>query len=155
MTYPSLLAFPGYVVVAWLLRGGLDPVARLIGSLAVRGCAVRRRVISRGMGMGDVKLAPCIGVVLGSLGLRFVGVAAAGAVLFGGVGGIVALSPGATARATIPFGPYMAAGAVVAAFWGEPIAEWYLALHCHGSVVAFRAENRSNTRSGHFGRCLT
>ena len=26
----------------------------------------------------------------------------------------------------IPFGPYMAAGAVVAAFWGEQIAEWYL-----------------------------
>jgi prepilin signal peptidase PulO-like enzyme (type II secretory pathway) len=26
----------------------------------------------------------------------------------------------------IPFGPYMAAGAVVGAFWGEPISDWYL-----------------------------
>jgi prepilin signal peptidase PulO-like enzyme (type II secretory pathway) len=53
-------------------------------------------------------------------------VAAAGAVLFGGVGGIVALAMGRNRKAMIPFGPYMAAGAVVAAFWGERIADWYL-----------------------------
>jgi leader peptidase (prepilin peptidase) / N-methyltransferase len=67
-----------------------------------------------------------IGVVLGSLGLRYVAVAAAGAVLFGGVGGIVALAMGRDRKSMIPFGPYMAAGAVVAAFWAEPIADWYL-----------------------------
>jgi len=74
----------------------------------------------------DVKLALVIGVVLGSIGLRYVGVAAACAVLFGGVGGIVALAMGRNRKAMIPFGPYMAAGAVVAAFWGERIADWYL-----------------------------
>jgi leader peptidase (prepilin peptidase)/N-methyltransferase len=78
------------------------------------------------MGMGDVKLAVVIGVVLGSIGLRYVGVAAAGAVLFGGIGGLVALAVGRDRKAMIPFGPYMAAGAVVAAFWGERIADWYL-----------------------------
>ena len=80
------------------------------------------------MGMGDVKLALVIGIVLGALGLRYVGVAAAGAVLFGGIGGIVALATGRDRKSTIPFGPYMAAGAVVAAFWGERIADWYLRL---------------------------
>jgi leader peptidase (prepilin peptidase) / N-methyltransferase len=65
-------------------------------------------------------------VALGALGLRFVGVAAAAAILMGGVGGIVALLLGRGRRSAIPFGPYLAAGAVVAAFWGETLASTYL-----------------------------
>ena len=126
ITYPAFLGFSGYVVLAWLFDGGTDPVRALAGALLYGGVLFIVAFISRGMGMGDVKLALVIGVVLGSIGLRFVGVAAAGAVLFGGVGGIVALIAGLDRKAMIPFGPYMAAGAVVAAFWGEPIAEWYL-----------------------------
>jgi leader peptidase (prepilin peptidase)/N-methyltransferase len=76
--------------------------------------------------MGDVKLAALIGLVLGSFGLRFVGVAAGAAILFGGVGGLVALAMGRGRKSAIPFGPYLAAGAVVAGLWGEPIASWYI-----------------------------
>ncbi|MEX0651504.1 MAG: A24 family peptidase, partial [Actinomycetota bacterium] len=123
---PALVGFSGYVVLAWLVDGGADPVRALAGALLYGGVLFVVAVISRGMGMGDVKLALVIGIALGAVGLRFVGVAAAGAVLFGGVGGIVALIAGLDRKAMIPFGPYMAAGAVVAAFWGEPIAEWYL-----------------------------
>jgi leader peptidase (prepilin peptidase)/N-methyltransferase len=126
ITYPAFLAFAAYVLVAWLFDGGTDPVRALIGALLYGGGLFVVALISRGMGMGDVKLALVIGVVLGSIGLRFVGVAAAGAVVFGGIGGIVALAMGRNRKAMIPFGPYMAAGAVVAAFWGEPIADWYL-----------------------------
>jgi len=126
ITYPAFLGFSGYVALAWLLDGGTDPVRALVGAVLYGGVLFIVALISRGMGMGDVKLALVIGVVLGSIGLRFVGIAAAGAVLFGGVGGIVALIVGLDRKAMIPFGPYMAAGAVVAVFWGEPIAEWYL-----------------------------
>lgn len=126
ITYPAFLGFAGYVAVAWLFDGGTDPVRGLIGALLYGGGLFLVALVSRGMGMGDVKLALVIGVVLGSIGLRYVGVAAAGAVLFGGVGGIVALAMGRNRKAMIPFGPYMAAGAVVAAFWGERIADWYL-----------------------------
>jgi leader peptidase (prepilin peptidase) / N-methyltransferase len=126
ITYPAFLAFSGYVVLARLFDGGTDPMRALIGALLYGGVLFVVAVISRGMGMGDVKLALVIGVVLGSIGLSFVGVAAAGAVLFGGIGGVVALIAGRDRKSMIPFGPYMAAGAVVAAFWGEPIAEWYL-----------------------------
>jgi leader peptidase (prepilin peptidase) / N-methyltransferase len=78
------------------------------------------------MGMGDVKLAALIGLVLGSLGLRFVGVAAGAAIAFGGLGGVVALAMGKGRKSAIPFGPYLAAGAVVAGIWGEQIASWYI-----------------------------
>ncbi|HJR98860.1 MAG TPA: prepilin peptidase [Actinomycetota bacterium] len=126
ITYPAFLGFAGYVALAWMFDGGTDPVRGLIGSLLYGGGLFLVALVSRGMGMGDVKLALVIGVVLGSIGLRYIGVAAAGAVLFGGVGGIVALAMGRNRKAMIPFGPYMAAGAVVAAFWGERIADWYL-----------------------------
>jgi leader peptidase (prepilin peptidase)/N-methyltransferase len=76
--------------------------------------------------MGDVKLAALIGLVLGSLGLRYVGVAAGAAILLGGLGAVVALASGMGRKAAIPFGPYLAGGAVVAAFWGGSIASWYL-----------------------------
>ena len=126
ITYPTSIVFATYVVVAWAFDGGTDPVRALIGALLYAGALFVVAIASRGMGMGDVKLALIIGVVLGALGLRFVGVAAAGAVLFGGIGGIVALATGRDRKSAIPFGPYMAAGAVVAAFWGERIADWYL-----------------------------
>jgi prepilin signal peptidase PulO-like enzyme (type II secretory pathway) len=64
--------------------------------------------------------------VLGSLGLRYVGVAAGAAIALGGAGAIVALLIGRSRKAAIPFGPYLAAGAIVAAFWGSQIADWYL-----------------------------
>jgi leader peptidase (prepilin peptidase) / N-methyltransferase len=126
ITYPAFVGFAIFVVIARLADGGTDPVRGLIGALLYGGVLFVVAVISRGMGMGDVKLALVIGVVLGSIGLAWVGVAAAAAVLFGGVGGIVALMIGRDRKSMIPFGPYMAAGAIVASFWGAPIADWYL-----------------------------
>jgi leader peptidase (prepilin peptidase)/N-methyltransferase len=76
--------------------------------------------------MGDVKLTLLIGLVLGSLGLAYVGVAAGAAILLGGLGGIIALLAGRGRKSAIPFGPFLAAGALVATFWGERIASWYL-----------------------------
>ena len=52
--------------------------------------------------------------------------AAGVAIVLGGLGGVVALLAGRGRKGAIPFGPYLAAGAVVAALWGEPIADWYL-----------------------------
>jgi leader peptidase (prepilin peptidase)/N-methyltransferase len=126
LMYPSLVAFPLYVLVARLFGAEVEPARAAIGLVAYGGCLFILALISRGMGMGDVKLAAVVGVVLGSLGLRFVGVAAASAIVFGGLGGVVALLAGKGRKSAIPFGPYIAAGAVAAAFWGEPIADRYL-----------------------------
>jgi len=81
-----------------------------------------------GMGMGDVKLAGLIGLVLGSIGLDLVAVAAGMGILLGGAGAIVALLGGAGRKSAIPFGPFLAAGAVIAIFVGRPIADAYLNL---------------------------
>lgn len=126
LTHPALVIFPVVVVVARILDGGVDPVRGLIGALAYGGGLFLVALVSGGMGMGDVKLATVIGVVLGAIGLRYVAVAAGGAILFGGVAAIAALLFGAGRKAMIPFGPWIAAGAVTAAFWGDRLASAYL-----------------------------
>ena len=126
LMYPSLVLFPVLIVVSWFVGEAADPARAGIGLLLYGGILFVVAVVSGGMGMGDVKLAALIGLVLGSLGLRFVGVAAGAAVALGGLGGLVALAMGRGRKSAIPFGPYLAAGAVVAGLWGEEIASWYI-----------------------------
>ena len=93
LTYPSLIAFPVYIVAAWLFGADLDPVRAAIGFAAYGGGLFVVAVVSGGMGFGDVKLAGVIGVVLGALGLGYVGVAAGAALVLGGLGGILRPAP--------------------------------------------------------------
>ena len=129
LTYPALLGFPAFVVLVWGLGAPLDPARAAGGFLAYGGGLLIVALVSRGMGMGDVKLAGVIGVVLGALGLRYVGVAAGAAIVLGGVGGLLALLLGRSRKDAIPFGPYMAVGAMVAVFAGDPLASAYLDLY--------------------------
>jgi leader peptidase (prepilin peptidase)/N-methyltransferase len=126
ITYPAFAVFAVAVVAAWLFDGGTDPLRGLIGMALYGGGLFLLAIVSRGMGMGDAKLGFVIGLVLGSVGLRFVGVAAGAAIVSGGIGGLAALAIGRSRKSTIPFGPYMAAGTVVAVLWGQQIADWYL-----------------------------
>lgn len=126
LMYPSLIGFPVAILVARLLGWELDPVKGLIGLLAYGGGLLLVALVSRGMGMGDVKLTALLGLVLGSLGLRYVAVAAAAAILIGGLAGVGALLAGRGRKSAIPFGPSIAVGAIVAVFAGEQIASWYL-----------------------------
>jgi leader peptidase (prepilin peptidase)/N-methyltransferase len=129
LVYPALAASALLVGVADLAGGGLDASEAAVGFLAYGlGMLVIALIAPRGMGMGDVKLGALIGLVLGSLGLEYVAVAAGAAVLLGGVGAIVALLGGAGRKTAIPFGPFMAAGAALATFAAEPIADAYLSL---------------------------
>jgi leader peptidase (prepilin peptidase)/N-methyltransferase len=126
LMYPSLLAFPAFVVVAWALGGAVDPLRALLGALAYGGGLLVVAAVSGGMGFGDVKLATVIGVALGALGLRYVAVAAAAGILAGGVAAIGALALGRGRKSAIPFGPAIALGAVVSVLVGERIADAYL-----------------------------
>ena len=78
-----------------------------------------------GMGMGDVKLALLLGAMLGktvAVGL-LIGCVAALVPAF-----VLLARHGMAARKMgIPFGPFLAFGAVVALFWGEQLLDAYLA----------------------------
>ncbi len=125
--YPSLLGFAVLVAIGWAL-GLLDGPRGAIGLLAYGGgLLLIALAYPKGMGMGDVKLAALIGLVLGSMSLSRVAVAAAGAILFGGLGGVLAMAVGKRGRKqTIPFGPFMAAAAVLAVYLGPRLADAYL-----------------------------
>jgi leader peptidase (prepilin peptidase)/N-methyltransferase len=76
------------------------------------------------MGMGDVKLCLLLGAMLGKLVLvaLMIGMVAAlvpAVVLFARHGG-------AARRMAIPFGPFLAFGAVVALFFGDSLLDAYL-----------------------------
>jgi leader peptidase (prepilin peptidase)/N-methyltransferase len=126
IVYPALVAFPVYLGLAAWAGAPVDLVTMAIGFVAYGGGLFVIALVSGGMGMGDVKLAAAIGLVLGSLGLSYVGVAAGAAIALGGIGAVAALVLGRGRKSAIPFGPYLAAGAAVAAFWGPSISAWYL-----------------------------
>jgi leader peptidase (prepilin peptidase)/N-methyltransferase len=127
IVYPALIAFPLYLTVAWIAGAPVDLGRMGLGFLAYGGgLFVIALIAPGGMGMGDVKLCALIGAVLGSLGLAYVAVAAGAAIVIGGVAAVVALVGGKGRKAKMPFGPAIALGAIVAAFWGQAIADRYL-----------------------------
>jgi leader peptidase (prepilin peptidase)/N-methyltransferase len=78
------------------------------------------------MGFGDVKFMACIGAFLGWKGVLFTVVAAsmAGAL----IGGIGLLLRRREWSAKIPFGPYLALGAILWLFAGPQLIAWYAGL---------------------------
>lgn len=77
-----------------------------------------------GLGMGDVKMLAMVGAVLGWP-------AALLTLVFGSItGALLGVALIATGRGSmqlkLPFGTFLAVGALVAAVWGEPIITWYL-----------------------------
>jgi leader peptidase (prepilin peptidase)/N-methyltransferase len=77
-----------------------------------------------GMGGGDVKLLAMIGAFLGWQGVlltlllsSFIGSA---------IGVLVMIRQGADSKLAIPFGPFLALGAIIALFWGDRIVSWYI-----------------------------
>jgi leader peptidase (prepilin peptidase) / N-methyltransferase len=83
-------------------------------------------VLSRGgLGDGDVRLSPLLGAYLGWLGLPYVPVGLFLGFLFGSVVGLAAMAVGRAGRKTaIPFGPFLAAGTIVAVFIGRAVIDW-------------------------------
>jgi leader peptidase (prepilin peptidase)/N-methyltransferase len=129
IVYPSLAVF-GVALVGLRVAGrDVDLAGGAIGLAAFGGGLLLLALIRPGgMGMGDVKLAALIGLVVGALGLRILAVAAGLGILAGGVGGTVALLAGRSRKSALPFGPFLAAGAGVAVLYGAEIADAYLGL---------------------------
>ena len=104
-----------------LLQGVLGAVTGA-GSLLATELFSKLVFRRSGMGMGDVKLMGAVGLFLGwekSL-LSFL--------LASLVGAIVMLLLRRGLKQEIPFGPWLALGAVLALFFGDTIIRWYLQL---------------------------
>lgn len=118
LVYPSLLGFVPLVVVLW--AGGDASLARAgLGLLAFAGgMLVLHLLHPGGIGMGDVKLAALIGLVLGAFGWRYLQLGVLLGALAGALWGVGLLLAGRGPRAQFPYGPFLAAGAVAALLLG-------------------------------------
>lgn len=77
-----------------------------------------------GMGGGDIKLMAWIGAVLGWQSIPFVIISSS--VLGTFVGAFIMLRTKGGLQTAIPFGPYLALGAILYIFLGESFNSWYL-----------------------------
>ena len=78
-------------------------------------------IYPRGMGMGDVKLSLMAGAflvknVVAGLFMGF---------FLGAVYGIGMIIKKRKLKQTIPFGPFISIGSIIALFWGNNILKWY------------------------------
>jgi len=115
--YAAMFGWQGSVVVA-----------RLVGAVIGGGFFAVLIAITRGkgMGMGDLKLAIPLGLLFGWPDIIFVLVFA---FVIGAVAGIVSILRGKKSmKGTLPFGPFIALGAMTLFFWGSAIFGWYFSL---------------------------
>jgi len=83
-------------------------------------------VSPRGMGFGDVRLSFLLGLSLGWLGWGELAGGLFSGFLYGAVIGVLLIAIKIRGRKQqIPFGPFLAAGAMTFVLFGEPIVDWY------------------------------
>jgi len=125
---PNRLLAP-FAVLAVALGLALDPAyvpEQLIAAVAGGGFFLAAAMAyPKGMGMGDVKLVAVLGLYLGR--------AVAPAIFFGLIAGVAVgavimarLGREAGRKTAVPFGPFLAMGAVLAFFVGEGLMDSYL-----------------------------
>ena len=129
---PDVLSLTG--IPLFFLLGFLIPFIAwkdaLIGILAGGGIlyavAVGYQLLTGrdGMGGGDIKLLAMIGALLGWQGILFT-------IFFSSltgtvVGLLLTLPAGGSLKSRLPFGPFLAAGAVAYVFFGPELILWYL-----------------------------
>lgn len=127
---PTSLVVAGGIIAACVVEGSLGDVARVALAAAVVGTAYFSLWFitgGKGLGFGDVKLAPLLGAVLGYFGWGSVAVGTAAAWLLGAIVGVSALLLGRVSRGKpIPFGPFLLVGTWIGIFFGQDIWGVYL-----------------------------
>ena len=117
--------FPAWHGVAGPASGFLSALAGMLlggGILYVVGTIAEWILKKEAMGGGDVKLLAAIGAFLGWKGVVFTLFTGS---LLGSLAGLFIKYVFHEER--IPFGPYLALGAMIALLWGEKIMSWYVA----------------------------
>jgi len=131
ITYPAFVLSSIAIVVAAVLNDEPERIwqAALGAGIALVIMGLIHVASRGGMGDGDVRLAPLLGLHLGYLNPGIVPVGLFWGFLFGAVIGLIAMTVGRAGRKTaLPFGPFLAAGTVAAVFAGQ----WFVDLVWHG-----------------------
>lgn len=132
---PDEISLPGIVigfVLSFFLQGHswLNSLFGILlggGSLLLVACSYQWLTGKEGMGGGDIKLLAMMGAFLGWKAVPFI--------IFTGslVGSIVGISimllQKKDSKLAIPFGPYLAFGAILYIFYGKALIQWYLGLN--------------------------
>ncbi len=132
---PDLISLPGTLVFSaaayFILDRSLTQIGLgiLAGAGLLYGVSVCYYLIRKTMGMGggDIKLMAMMGGILGMQGALFTIFCAS---FLGAGAGVIwmVLRGGMDARLRIPFGPFLAMGALIYLFWGPPLLHWYVNL---------------------------
>jgi len=126
---PDRITLPGIALGLVASATLLPPTVleALAGAALGGGLYLLIAVASRGgMGGGDVKLIAMIGAFLGWQAVLLTTFLAA--VVGASVGLVLMLAFGKGRKYAVPFGPFLAAAAIVCVLWGQPIIAWYLEL---------------------------
>lgn len=123
---PDILVLPA-TVLALAAAILADPVrwwVPVVGAMGAAGFLLLLWAVHpAGMGLGDVKLAALMGAVLGASVIPAFAIAfGAGAVL--GLALLLRMGPRAR-KVAVPFGPFLAAGALAALWVGPALIDWY------------------------------
>jgi len=124
---PDALTIPGIVIGLGFQIARGNYWQALLGAAIGGGLFLLIYLLWKGgMGGGDIKLALMAGAFLGyPLVLVWFFIS----FIFGAMGGIVGMIFfKLKGKSAVPFGPYLAAGALITAFWGNYILEAYLRL---------------------------
>jgi leader peptidase (prepilin peptidase)/N-methyltransferase len=129
---PDEISLPG-IVVGFLFsffikgHGWLDSLLGILlggGTLLLVAYGYHRLTGKEGMGGGDIKLLAMMGAFLGWKAVPFIIFASS---LIGSIFGVsIMLLQKKDSKLAIPFGPYLAFGAALYIFYGQPLIRWYL-----------------------------
>ena len=129
---PDVISLPGIIIgfvssffLPWLgWQNSLIGIIAGGGSLLLVAYVYQLLTKKEGMGGGDIKLLAMMGAFLGWLAIPFIIFASS---LVGSVIGItLMLVQKKDSKLAIPFGPFLAFGAILYVFYGRQIIHWYL-----------------------------
>lgn len=132
ITYPLFIFTAGYLTVLAAMQNHFDLLMNAgIGAGIYFGFFFLLWFLTggRGLGFGDVKLAPTLGALIGWFSIPATVAGIGAAFIIGGLPAGLAMALGWIKKGTaIPFGPMLLIGAWTAIIWGQQIVDMYLSL---------------------------
>jgi leader peptidase (prepilin peptidase) / N-methyltransferase len=128
IVYPLTVATIALLALGALADDDFGALTRglLAGLIAFFIFFVLHLVSPRSMGFGDVKLSFTLGLALGYLSWGEMVLGLFLGFLYGAVIGLILIATKVRAKnQAVPFGPFLAAGAITAILVGMPILDWY------------------------------